>query len=84
MLDEFYDVEDKAPKKNTLYVYSKVMIDLELETIAGEDLLWAGGSILFVLFYMAFHLKSFFLSSMSMLSILASFPLTFFFFGILF
>mmetsp|Transcript_16022 Transcript_16022/g.1431 ORF Transcript_16022/g.1431 Transcript_16022/m.1431 type:complete len:88 (+) Transcript_16022:246-509(+) len=43
---------------------------------ANKDFLWAFGSILFVLIYMGIHLRSFFLSIMSMLSICFSFPIT--------
>lgn len=52
------------------------MLDFEMEDIANKDFLWAFASIAFVWLYMSFHLKSLFLSSMSMLSIVLSFPMT--------
>lgn len=52
--------------------------------VANKDLMWAIGSIVFVLIYLGIHLKSAFLSSMSMLSILFSFPITLVIFGLVF
>ena len=44
--------------------------------IINTDFLWAFASILFVWAYLTFHLKSFFLSSFSILNIIMSFCIT--------
>lgn len=50
----------------------------------GKDLQYALFSIIFVIIYMTFHLKSLFLSLFSMLGVIMSFPMTFLIFrGIL-
>jgi hypothetical protein len=41
-----------------------------------DDMIWSAGSVLFVFFYIWFHLGSGFLAVISMLMILLSFPLT--------
>lgn len=40
--------------------------------------MYVGGSIIFVMFYMTIHTKSFFLASIGMLMILLSFPVSVF------
>lgn len=48
-----------------------------------KDINFAGGSIVFVCFFLMFHTRSFFLGGVGMLLILASFPITGIIFGLI-
>ena len=43
--------------------------------LAGNDVIWAGGSVGFVFFYFVYHLKSIVMASVAMFLILSAFPL---------
>lgn len=66
----------KEPKNVKIIEYSPIINELETKNIAMEDFLLVGFSITFVLIYMTFHLKSLFLSSLAMVNIVMSFPIT--------
>lgn len=55
---------------------SSEIAQLEMNKVVGTDLMLSLVSIIFVMIYMTIHLKSFFLSSFSILGILVSFPVT--------
>ena len=58
------------------YVFSVVFMNDFVFQIITNDFLWVTASFVFVWGYMTFHLRSFFLSSCSMLNILMSFFIT--------
>lgn len=69
-------MEDKIPSNSRMVTYSGIIGSIEMERIANRDLMFAVGSIMFVYIYLSCHLRSLFLGSMSILSILFSFSIT--------
>lgn len=66
----------KEPKNVKIIEYSPIINKLETGDITMKDFLLIGFSVAFVLIYMTFHLKSLFLSSLAMVNIVMSFPIT--------
>lgn len=52
-------------------------MDQEFASISATDMSFAALSVVFVWIFLTVHLKSFFISSMSMLGIIMTFPMTF-------
>ena len=65
---------DEDPMK--IMVFSETIFMSWMMDQANKDLLFAIGSLLFVMCYMSFHLRSFFLGGFAMLNIVFSFPVT--------
>jgi hypothetical protein len=59
-----------------IFMLNPVQIDKAFNEIFINDLVWIALSILLVLLYMMFHLKSVFLGVSAMINIVMSFPLT--------
>jgi hypothetical protein len=59
-----------------IYGISIVLINVVFEEVSIEDTAYALGSICFVIFYLTFHLQSFFLSFFGVVLIIFSFTLT--------
>ena len=49
-----------------------------LYSMAMKDIVWAVGSVSFVICFIWYHLKSFFMAMLAMLSVVLSFPVTYF------
>lgn len=58
--------------------------NMEFNRVVNSDLAWTTGSILFVFFYMTVHIGSVFLSSLSLLQIVLSLPVSFFVYRLVF
>jgi hypothetical protein len=73
------EFEDWGTDQNLSVIpISRVFVLTEFAFQVNKDTLWVGGTIAFVLFYITCHLKSLFLSSIGLLMIILSFPLTIF------
>ena len=57
-------------------IASDIILDETFQRLVIWDMLWITLSVLFVYLYLSFHLKSFFLSSVVLLLMFISFPLT--------
>lgn len=73
---DFYRDDFDTPGKLLIFPTSDALHDFETNQVVEEDFLLALGSITFVLVYVSFHLKSFYLGSQGMLNILYSFPIS--------
>ena len=71
MLLEYEDDEDVYPA-----ILSKFLMNKVFSEVANKDTMWAAASVMFVLIYFVFHLKSLFLASFGITIILYSFPIT--------
>lgn len=69
-------METKFGQKFTIIGYSDPLSIIEINSIINIDVLYALASILFVWGFMVFHLKSYFLSTFSILSTIFSFGIT--------
>lgn len=62
-------------------IFGGLLIGVYFQEILNKDLGWAIFSLLFVWFFMWYHLKSMFMSGMTMLMIVLSFPITYTIYG---
>lgn len=62
-------------------IFGGLLIGVYFNEILMKDVSWAIFSLLFVFFFIWYHLKSFFMSGMTMLMIVLSFPITYTIYG---
>jgi hypothetical protein len=73
------EIEEKVTDYSTsldVKFYNEVWYDSEVEKLIMTDFLLAAACFVFVLLYIAFHIKSFFMSSAAMFFVSLSFPVT--------
>lgn len=84
-MDKFKDFSEEleavsesvsAPSGVKIMEYNLALYEMQTDDVIMQDFALIALSVVFVLTYMTFHLKSFFLSSLAMLNIVVSFPCT--------
>ena len=70
--------DDERFSNVRIRVAGALLFSNHLWNIVMRDLFWAVGSVSFVVCFIWYHLKSFFMAMLAMLSVVLSFPVTYF------